>query len=177
MARNPPEIVVKADMGGFEISMGALVGGTEPEINDYLDLAARAINRQKAKIDLSIVLYDLADREAQLEALPEMERAYLRTRGEERARMRASFEAANQAGRRAANPALSQTQMQGLAQFDDATKAKQQEFTNRKAVLDVEIPALRKRADRCRAMMDGKERHELMDDPAQRPVALPDAAD
>lgn len=170
-----PEITVQADIGGFEIRFNENVfDADEATINKHLDLYHRTINRQRAKIDLGMALADLADREGQMMALPEMEKAVLATRAEERARIVASFDAQNAVGRRST---VSRTpkQQQDLVNFDAETAKKRQEFVNRKAVLEVEIPALQKRVQRCRDQIAGKtERHEAL---AGEVHSLPEAAD
>lgn len=170
-----PEITVQADIGGFEIRFNEVVfDADEATINEHLDLYHRTINRQRAKIDLGIALADLADREGQMAALPEMERAVLKTRTAERARIAAAFDEQNAVGRRASG-VRSPKQQQDLAAFDVDTDKKRQEFVNRRAVLEVEIPALRKKVQRCRDQIAGLvERHEAL---AGEVRALPDAAD
>ncbi len=161
-----PEIQIQADIGGINIVLGETTTDlSAQDLDCRLDLYTKAINRKRAQVDLGLALADLANQRFELEDLPRVQRAYEKGRGEEHARLRASFEAAHDGAGRRGEFKMNESQKNRLQDILSEIDKKKGEFANRTAMLrDVEIPGTEKRIERCRKQIAGEaDRHEVLE--------------
>lgn len=172
--RATPEVTIQADIGGMTVAFVELVGGDERALNARLDLYRRAINRQRAQVELVEALVDIQARREALASAPRREREVLKARAEERVRQIASFEAAHQVRGNRGEFRMSQQQRAGLEAFDAETERKKGEFAADREKILAEMPHYEARAERARRIIAGAERSEVIE---QEEAALPEAAD
>lgn len=154
-----PEIVIQADIGGMTIAFTEIVTDKTPEeIDERLDHYRRSIGRQRAHQSLVESLVDLRARKEALEQMPDKERAFLKERMDERARMKVQFEAQRQR-----SGALSVKQEQDLRNFDAQTAAeRKRRFEDDRKKIESEIPLFEAQVARQRAIIAGRERSEVI---------------
>lgn len=162
-----PEVVVQADCFGMTIAFTELLtGANEQKINDRLDLFGRIISRQRAKPALVEALIDLRAREERLAGLADERVQLVRKRGEERARLIASYQAQHQVMDRRGDYRPSASQKQNLANFDTETERKLEELKVLAERLPEEIKECEAKVARQRAIIEGTlDRHEVLDAP------------
>lgn len=155
------EAVVQADVGGMTIAFTAVV--VADEIDARLDSWRKAINRQRAQNELVEALVDIQARREALISAPDRERETIRQRLEERAGLVASFEAAHtRRGGRAAFR-MTDSQRNGLEDFDVETEREKAKFAAEIEKVAADIPLYEARAERARLIIDGKERSEVIE--------------
>lgn len=165
------ELVVQADVGGMQIAFTRVA--VEGEVDAWLDSCRKAVNRQRAHQELVEALVDIQARREALASSPDRERAMVKERAAERARLRATFKAQHEASGARVPFAEGKKHHQALDLWDQETEKKRAEFAADRAKVTAELPLYEARAARARAIIAGKDRSEVigMADP------LADAAD
>lgn len=152
-----PEIVVQCDIGGMTIAFTELVSGAdEAKINDRLDLFARTIGRQRARITLTEKLVDLLANEKATASLPERKREHAKARAAERARIVASWEAQHQvSSKRVVDFKMSDQQRKALLEFDQQSESDLRKLDAEAEALALQRPLLDAQIARLRAVIAG----------------------
>lgn len=165
------EAVIQADLGGVTIALTGVV--TRDELDGWLDVRMRAIHRQRARQELVEAQIDLLAHRDTLAQCPERETALRRQKAEERAHLVAQIDARNSTGR--TERPRSVQQQQQIQALDLQLDADLKKLADDKAKIEAEIPRLEARLARARAIVDGKDRSEILDELIRR--KMPEAAD
>lgn len=159
-----PEIVVQADIGG-----GLNVAFTIPtyeftsdDIDQSLDLATKAIARQKAKLDLAQQLLALQVNEKMLSSLPDQLAEEVKGRAEERMRMRSQYESEHFAKGRRGEFKMTAAQAASIADFDKQTEMRRERADGKKRELQGDRPIIEAQISRLRAIIAGRDPTEYV---------------
>jgi len=157
-------IQVSADIGGLQISFARTANpayDTDQQIGDaaesdaWLDQVTKSIGRQRAKLTLAEKLVDLLANEKTLATIDEREQAALRSRAEEKVRLRLKWEAEHHAQGRRVDFAPNRQQKLALDQFDIETQKVRDKFNAEREQKARDIPVLDAQIARLRAVIAG----------------------
>lgn len=166
---------VTADIGGMQISFArvgnpgydnhgdAVPVGAVDEINDTLDLWAKAIGRQRAKITLSEKLVDLLASQKAQASLPERENAAMVERTAERLKLIGRFQIEHNASGRRADFKLTPAHHRALAEFDADTEKLRKKFNDERQAHALQQPVLEAQIARLRAVIAGRDPTEALE--------------
>ena len=157
-------IQVSADIGGLQISFARTANpaydqdqkiGNASESDAWLDQVTKSIGRQRAKLTLAEKLVDLLANEKTLATIDEREQAALRSRAEEKVRLRLKWEAEHHAQGRRVDFAPNRQQKLALDQFDIETQKVRDKFNAEREQKARDIPVLDAQIARLRAVIAG----------------------
>ena len=154
-----PEIVVQADIGGglnvaFTIPTGSF---RSDDLDQSLDIATKAIARQKAKLDLAQQLLALQVNEKMLSSLPAELAEEVKSRAEERMRMRAQYESEHYASQKHGQFKMTKAQEASIQQFDKQTEQRRERADGKKRELQGDRPIIEAQISRLRAIIAGRD--------------------
>lgn len=161
-----PEIMVKVDLGGLDISFAEVVLNKSPdEVHAIVAAYIQQASRARAANDIHFYVLEAQARRDVLRDLPETERAYMKKRIDERTRERASWEAAYEVHKPRTPFQLTPKHKQWLETFEAETKRYVEDNFSAAARERVqkELAESETKIRRQRAIMAGTERADMIE--------------
>lgn len=148
---------------GLEVGLSNIIDDTvdEMEANRRLDMMRRIFERQRVVFEHRETMLMLANKRVMLREVPGMITEYTQKRAREYASEMAKFQARWERDRRGEFK-LSNAQASWVDQFNDESEKKLKEFETILADYPREIKNLEDRVARCKRVLDGIERTDLL---------------
>lgn len=167
------EIVVRSELGLASITLTEDVAG---DADAAIDRHMQSVMRARAKIEMAMVLSDLAAVRKSLREMPDRHEAELKKIAVDKARLLVQYNATNeQRGRRTVE--LLPAQRRELEKFDAMLAAARERHDKEKADLQAREVEFEAKRERQKQIIDGKERWETLVAEALGNDELPQAAE
>lgn len=149
---------------GLEVGLSNIIDDTvdEMEANRRLDMMRRIFERQRTVFEYRETLLGLMNHKVMLKEVPGMMKEYTEKRTREYAAEMAKFQARHIRDGRRGEFKLSAAQASWVDQFNDESEKKLKEFEDILAKAPREIKNAEDRIERCKRVLDGLEKTDLL---------------
>ena len=168
----PISLTIQGDAGGFQVALVAHVDD-HATVDEHLDRMRRAFIRQRSHMDLTLVLAELGEKRQELRDSPVIieatERAFVVQHAERVANYREAWADKNKFG----DYKPSTTERENLAKLRTDRDTRIAAVKAQMEALPLIIQQLEERAENLRKMIEGKDRHEVIEEHFAKQVLGP----
>ena len=168
----PVTLTIQGDAGGFQVALVSHVDDYS-NVDEHLDRMRRAFIRQRSHMDLTLVLAELGEKRQQLDDSPVIigatERAYVVQHAETVASFHNAWAEKNKFG----DYKPSTTERENLNKLRSDRDMRIAAVKAQMEALPLVIKQLEERAENLRKMIDGKDRHEVIEEHFAKQVLGP----
>lgn len=158
----PVTLTIQGDAGGFQVALEAHVED-HSKIDENLDKMRRSFIRQRAHMDLTMVLAELNQRHQELKDSPALIEATERTHAIKHAEMVASFQNAWSTSNKFGEYKTSTSERENLKELRAKRDERVAAIKAQIETLPILIKGLEDRAENLRKMIAGTDRHDIME--------------